>query len=207
MLCIFLLFFFFFFFLMIRRPPRSTLFPYTTLFRSLCAADRAYTDECAPAAAARTTRCSQLRRRNARAARTLRARAPPARTRYRSAEFRSLPRDPWASLDQRPRAGRARARGSSLPCSTSSPGRAPAERLPERTPRPGTPPEPSALAPWPPRVGRPSRSRGLKQAALRTRRSNLWTCRLRRSGLPPSRAAHRVARRHSRGPARLALGP
>src|SRR2546430_16226860 len=28
------LFHFFFFFLMIRRPPRSTLFPYTTLFRS-----------------------------------------------------------------------------------------------------------------------------------------------------------------------------
>src|SRR5579875_4019704 len=27
-------FLFFFFFLMIRRPPRSTLFPYTTLFRS-----------------------------------------------------------------------------------------------------------------------------------------------------------------------------
>src|SRR3989441_3502428 len=27
----------FFFFLMIRRPPRSTLFPYTTLFRSRCA--------------------------------------------------------------------------------------------------------------------------------------------------------------------------
>src|SRR5689334_25162392 len=25
-----------FFFLMIRRPPRSTLFPYTTLFRSCC---------------------------------------------------------------------------------------------------------------------------------------------------------------------------
>src|SRR5687768_18113357 len=25
---------FFFFFLMVRRPPRSTLFPYTTLFRS-----------------------------------------------------------------------------------------------------------------------------------------------------------------------------
>src|SRR5215475_15118353 len=40
-LCVFFLcfvfclyFFFFFFFLMIRRPPRSTLFPYTTLFRS-----------------------------------------------------------------------------------------------------------------------------------------------------------------------------
>src|SRR5438105_8079725 len=29
-----LLLLFFFFFLMIRRPPRSTLFPYTTLFRS-----------------------------------------------------------------------------------------------------------------------------------------------------------------------------
>src|SRR5216683_7284532 len=28
------MFFLFFFFLMIRRPPRSTLFPYTTLFRS-----------------------------------------------------------------------------------------------------------------------------------------------------------------------------
>src|SRR2546430_15543716 len=28
-------FIFFFFFLMIRRPPRSTLFPYTTLFRSI----------------------------------------------------------------------------------------------------------------------------------------------------------------------------
>src|SRR5258707_3148391 len=28
---------FFFFFLMIRRPPRSTLFPYTTLFRSVSA--------------------------------------------------------------------------------------------------------------------------------------------------------------------------
>src|SRR3954466_16435585 len=27
--------FFIFFFLMIRRPPRSTLFPYTTLFRSM----------------------------------------------------------------------------------------------------------------------------------------------------------------------------
>src|SRR2546422_5067225 len=28
------MYFLFFFFLMIRRPPRSTLFPYTTLFRS-----------------------------------------------------------------------------------------------------------------------------------------------------------------------------
>src|SRR5438034_11398015 len=35
--CFFL--FSFFFFLMIRRPPRSTLFPYTTLFRSSCGYD------------------------------------------------------------------------------------------------------------------------------------------------------------------------
>src|SRR2546425_1758315 len=34
---------FFFFFLMIRRPPRSTLFPYTTLFRSIGAL--VYVDE------------------------------------------------------------------------------------------------------------------------------------------------------------------
>src|SRR2546430_16130211 len=36
--------FLFFFFLMIRRPPRSTLFPYTTLFRSplVLALDRVY---------------------------------------------------------------------------------------------------------------------------------------------------------------------
>src|ERR1017187_9186856 len=33
-------YFFVFFFLMIRRPPRSTLFPYTTLFRSDHAADQ-----------------------------------------------------------------------------------------------------------------------------------------------------------------------
>src|SRR3712207_7679713 len=33
-------FFIVFFFLMIRRPPRSTLFPYTTLFRSLSLRER-----------------------------------------------------------------------------------------------------------------------------------------------------------------------
>src|SRR6266511_4569323 len=32
---IYLILYLFFFFLMIRRPPRSTLFPYTTLFRSI----------------------------------------------------------------------------------------------------------------------------------------------------------------------------
>src|SRR5256885_17232287 len=44
--------FLFFFFLMIRRPPRSTLFPYTTLFRSISSL---------PGAAA--TPCSWARRR------------------------------------------------------------------------------------------------------------------------------------------------
>src|SRR2546430_16306266 len=33
-LCLLVSLYLFFFFLMIRRPPRSTLFPYTTLFRS-----------------------------------------------------------------------------------------------------------------------------------------------------------------------------
>src|SRR5262245_65673323 len=41
--------FFFFFFLSIRRPPRSTLFPYTTLFRSR----RSRTRSCRLPAAAR----------------------------------------------------------------------------------------------------------------------------------------------------------
>src|SRR6476646_10876642 len=35
-MAIFVYLLYFFFFLMIRRPPRSTLFPYTTLFRSWC---------------------------------------------------------------------------------------------------------------------------------------------------------------------------
>src|SRR5260370_7115315 len=37
-----------FFFLMIRRPPRSTLFPYTTLFRSMSGCGIS-SDEAAPA--------------------------------------------------------------------------------------------------------------------------------------------------------------
>src|SRR3712207_8866212 len=43
---------FVFFFLMIRRPPRSTLFPYTTLFRSAVARRRAPPHGGRPAAAA-----------------------------------------------------------------------------------------------------------------------------------------------------------
>src|SRR5256885_11545161 len=45
---------FFFFFLMIRRPPRSTLFPYTTLFRS-CRCRPMYL-KCSPS----RTRCAGM---------------------------------------------------------------------------------------------------------------------------------------------------
>src|SRR3712207_9413599 len=38
----------FFFFLMIRRPPRSTLFPYTTLFRSIQGSNVPNPDEAVP---------------------------------------------------------------------------------------------------------------------------------------------------------------
>src|SRR6266496_5039650 len=50
---------FFFFFLMIRRPPRSTLFPYTTLFRSAgpCPTS-ACTSSTRPAGGARSDRKS-----------------------------------------------------------------------------------------------------------------------------------------------------
>src|SRR2546429_5324205 len=47
----------FFFFLMIRRPPRSTLFPYTTLFRS---ASSRTTKRCAGACAPRATSSSPI---------------------------------------------------------------------------------------------------------------------------------------------------
>src|ERR1022692_2979355 len=40
----------FFFFLMIRRPPRSTLFPYTSLFRSTCARSSGASMICSSAA-------------------------------------------------------------------------------------------------------------------------------------------------------------
>src|SRR5258708_38049234 len=49
--------FVFFFFLMIRRPPRSTLFPYTTLFRS-CAIRAGRGSLYARAAGWRSARCS-----------------------------------------------------------------------------------------------------------------------------------------------------
>src|SRR6266581_7105235 len=51
-----LMLFVFFFFLMIRRPPRSTLFPYTTLFRA-CAS-------CVRPRAGRRWRAGRLRARS-----------------------------------------------------------------------------------------------------------------------------------------------
>src|SRR2546427_9342893 len=48
----------FFFFLMIRRPPRSTLFPYTTLFRSSRGFSRGPTWGCGPPTIARPPRRS-----------------------------------------------------------------------------------------------------------------------------------------------------
>src|SRR2546425_9886733 len=63
-----------FFFLMIRRPPRSTLFPYTTLFRSP-----------APTRAPRR-RCGARRR----ARRPRRTRASPPRSEEHTSELQSL---------------------------------------------------------------------------------------------------------------------
>src|SRR5687767_15800054 len=58
-------FFFFFFFLMIRRPPRSTLFPYTTLFRSRgrgrhCAAPLAHLPQLPPRSEEHTSELQSL---------------------------------------------------------------------------------------------------------------------------------------------------
>src|SRR5438046_7901169 len=52
----------FFFFLMIRRPPRSTLFPYTTLFRSRRRSQRRETAH--PGSGCGTQRCPMCRRRS-----------------------------------------------------------------------------------------------------------------------------------------------
>src|SRR3712207_7548232 len=62
---------FFFFFLMIRRPPRSTLFPYTTLFRSPGEEEVA---ACDGRRSPRSARCSRARR----------PRTPPRSTSRRS---------------------------------------------------------------------------------------------------------------------------
>src|SRR6266850_4860395 len=58
LLIVFCLFCFFFFFLMIRRPPRSTLFPFTTLFRSRSSAPPR-TAPCCCRAPSRATRSEE----------------------------------------------------------------------------------------------------------------------------------------------------
>src|SRR5438105_12223035 len=61
MLILFIRTFFLFFFLMIRRPPRSTLFPYTTLFRSRSSCSNFRIDRCSGERAASSSaseRCS-----------------------------------------------------------------------------------------------------------------------------------------------------
>src|SRR5215510_15672375 len=53
-----------FFFLMIRRPPRSTLFPYTTLFRPRCSrCCRSPTSCCSPTASRSEEHTSELQSR------------------------------------------------------------------------------------------------------------------------------------------------
>src|SRR5215813_14809650 len=54
----------FFFFLMIRRPPRSTLFPYTTLFRSRVPAVRESTRAARPEVPSVARPSRALRRRD-----------------------------------------------------------------------------------------------------------------------------------------------
>src|SRR5262249_61250760 len=52
---------FLFFFLMIRRPPRSTLFPYTTLFRSTLGSPKRKAEARWPSRLAGCWSCSKLR--------------------------------------------------------------------------------------------------------------------------------------------------
>src|SRR2546425_9892542 len=73
----------FFFFLMIRRPPRSTLFPYTTLFRSCRAATRGDTARRSP----RTTWITPGRRASTRASLYCRS---PRRSEEHTSELQSL---------------------------------------------------------------------------------------------------------------------
>src|SRR5258708_25542557 len=88
-----------FFFLMIRRPPRSTLFPYTTLFRSL-SAGHAGRDGHRRSTARRSRgandwlRCHHARARDGRAAPAPRWRAPrppsrPSRSEEHTSELQS----------------------------------------------------------------------------------------------------------------------
>src|SRR3712207_8418973 len=74
-----------FFFLMIRRPPRSTLFPYTTLFRSRAARSRrgpSLPSRPCPSARAVAWPCPAVRRASP-------ARAAPDRSEEHTSELQS----------------------------------------------------------------------------------------------------------------------
>src|SRR3712207_8683562 len=81
-----------FFFLMIRRPPRSTLFPYTTLFRSARLGSRGgcrSARSAAPRPDLRGGRRSRSRRRRCVAGRATRCRGPANRSEEHTSELQS----------------------------------------------------------------------------------------------------------------------
>src|SRR2546430_10079859 len=78
-------YFLFFFFLMIRRPPRSTLFPYTTLFRSV----RTSCDRLSLAWARTRITTSSARRRSSPAASTRRCAHFAPRSEEHTSELQS----------------------------------------------------------------------------------------------------------------------
>src|SRR2546430_3434495 len=85
----------FFFFLMIRRPPRSTLFPYTTLFRSRrvlqpeasCGGRLRGTGGWLPVRRWRRTSCTRRERRRCNSARC--TQSPPERSEEHTSELQS----------------------------------------------------------------------------------------------------------------------
>src|SRR5256885_8209394 len=77
--------FFFFFFLMIRRPPRSTLFPYTTLFRSPAARRSAPACICRPVSSRAVGRPAE----EGRPARFTTRKSPPDRSEEHTSELQS----------------------------------------------------------------------------------------------------------------------
>src|SRR3989449_9282446 len=158
---------------MIRRPPRSTLFPYTTLFRALLhrAADvglgrvpraTAHVGDAAGGdLALRGSVLSRARRgRDVRgapaagppAAAVARRGPPPARPRARASHARSVSREPGAggrpAVAGVPRGGRARARH---PAGLAGRRGGAGPRPPSRSGRPCGPPR----GPPPPGFGRP----------------------------------------------------
>src|SRR5436190_16440469 len=78
-----------FLFLMLRRPPRSTLFPYTTLFRSSRRSHRSRARAASARSPSPTAGCSPPARARRRSAPLRRESPPPAPRRRRSEEHTS----------------------------------------------------------------------------------------------------------------------